>query len=253
MNTTFVRLLLISTAAMAQQQQDANLYAYFNWTGGPFGQNLDQRISVVQKAKATYWAMIWDMDHAPSGNSGGYMGLQTDGTRFDGSKGDTAIFSIWGARKSEGAGCGKFGGEGTGMSCRAAFPIIAGRWYRLRTWKLREEAQGVWWGGWVLDETTGVETHLGNLLAGRGQSTLSGHANFSEYYGSPVASPQMVPKSIVLWSTPSADETAPGKYRFTSTFEKGTKAKGTTGSVTNAGRIDTGHGTVMAVRIVQGG
>ena len=51
----------------AQQQQDANLYAYFKWSGGLFAQNLDQQLMVKQKARASYWAMIWDLSTAQGG------------------------------------------------------------------------------------------------------------------------------------------------------------------------------------------
>ena len=196
---------------------------------------------VEQKAKASYWAMIWDL---PGSEGGGYMGLQTDGNRFDNTTGDTAIFSLWGAKKAEGPGCGKFGGEGTGLSCRLAYPINKARWYRLRVWKVSADAGGVWWGAWILDESTAKDELIGKIQVPAGQSTMSGHANFSEYYGAPVASPRLVPQSIVLWAAPAADQISKGKYRFNSTFKEGTRAKGTTGSVTNTG---------AAVRIVQGG
>ena len=241
---------VLPEAMRAQQQLDANLYAYFDWSGGPFRQNLDQQLMVKQKAKASYWAMIWNLS---TSKGGGYMGLQTDGNRFDGSQGDTAIFSLWGAQKSEGPGCGKFGGEGTGLSCRLAYPINTDRWYRLRVWKISADSTGVWWGAWVLDETTGKDSYIGKIQVPAAQATMSDHANFSEYYGSPVESPNLVPQSTVYWTAPGADQISPGKYRFTSTFKEGTKAKGTTGSVTNTGAVKTPLGPAVAVRIIQGG
>jgi hypothetical protein len=115
------------------------------------------------------------------------------------------------------------------------------------------DARGVWWGAWVLDETSGVETYLGKLQVGAAETSLSGHANFSEYYGPPVAAPRLVPQSTVLWSIPGGDEEAPSKYRFTATFKEGTKARGTTGAVTEAGAVETPQGKTRAVRIVEGG
>jgi hypothetical protein len=63
----------------------------------------------------------------------------------------------------------------------------------------------------------------------------------------------MAAQSTVLWSDPCGDEEAPGKYRFTATFKEGTRAKGTTGAVTDAGAIETPKGSTRAVRIVEGG
>lgn len=153
---TALRLLLSGTIVVfsllsfssGQQQLNANLYAFFNWTGGPFGQNLDQELIIRQKAASSYWAMIWQMLNT---TNGGYLGLQTNGNRFDGSTGDTAIFSVWGATKARGPGCGAFGGEGNGLSCRIAYPIAMNHWYRLRVWKVSANKSGVWWGAWVED------------------------------------------------------------------------------------------------------
>jgi hypothetical protein len=82
---------------------------------------------------------------------------------------------------------------------------------------------------------------------------LSGHANFSEYYGPPLAAPNLVPRSTVYWITPAADQVSPGKYRFVSTFRNGTKACGTTGSVTDVGKVKTPLGPNNTIRIVQVG
>ncbi|MES2394129.1 MAG: DUF3472 domain-containing protein [Acidobacteriota bacterium] len=234
---------------VAQQQQNANLYAYYNWSAnGPFMQNLDQELVIRQKAHSTYWSMIFSM---PS-SDGGYLGLQTDGNRFDKSTGDTAIFSLWGAIKSNGPACGDFGGEGTGLSCRLAFPITPNHWYRLRVWKVSANSRGVWWGAWIMDETTNQETYLGQIEVGPKQNSMSDQANFSEFYGAPVASPNLVPRSIAVWSTPAADEISPGSYQFNSTFKSGTKADGTTGSVVAFPLVSPLKHT-QAVRITQGG
>ena len=78
---------------------------------------------------------------------GGYLGLQTKGNRADGSLGKMAIFSIWDAVEAEGAGpggfgCVRFGGEGTGWSCRIPYHWVAGHAYRLRVWTERRRLVG---------------------------------------------------------------------------------------------------------------
>jgi hypothetical protein len=101
--------------------------------------------------------------------------------------------------------------------------------------------------------TTGIDTLIGKLRVGAAQTTLSGHANFSEYFGNAVASPKLVPQSSVYWSTPGADQISPKKYRFNGAFKNSTKAKGTTGSHTDIGNVDGPKGPIKAVRIIQGG
>ncbi len=249
-----VAMSLSTSISWAAQQQDANLYAYFKWDGRPYFQNMDQQLSVRKKAAYTYWAMVWQMDHGP-GSAGGYMGLQTNGSRFDGSHGDTAIFSIWGSTGHDGPSCGKFPYEsgGTGFSCRVPYPINIDHWYRLRVKKVSEDARSVWWGAWVLDETTGTETYIGKLKVAATETSISGQMNFSEYYGDAVARPDLVPQSIVYWTSPSADLTASGNYQFNSVFSNGTRAKGTTGSVKAIGPVNTPAGVKEVVQIIQGG
>ncbi|XES00078.1 hypothetical protein HEP87_58105 [Streptomyces sp. S1D4-11] len=58
-------------------------------------------MQITQKANHSYWAMMWDFTATPG--NGGYMGLQTDGTRFNRTTGETAIFSLWNANASRGA------------------------------------------------------------------------------------------------------------------------------------------------------
>jgi hypothetical protein len=80
-------------------------------------------LRVPVKATASYWAANWNWTDA---SYGGYIGLQTNGNRADDSAGDTAIFSLWNANGG-GPGCIRFSGEGTGMSCRLAYPIKTDR------------------------------------------------------------------------------------------------------------------------------
>ncbi|MCY4510647.1 MAG: DUF3472 domain-containing protein, partial [Acidobacteria bacterium] len=113
--------------------------------------------------------------------SGSYMGLQQEGT------GDRKVrFSIWNAtafRASavEGAACRPFGGEGVGMTCTIPYAWETGRWYRLRIRMLDSDAEGQWWGAWVMDDA-GRERRVGDIRApGRGLITAT--STFNEYYG----------------------------------------------------------------------
>ena len=110
-----------------------HLYSEWAFQGSGSGYwNVDQQMKVEQRAPATYWAMLWNWQGA---SHGGYLGLQTNGNRLDGTTGDTAIFSLWDANAASGPNCGTFGGEGSGYSCRLAYPIAANRYYRYRVWR----------------------------------------------------------------------------------------------------------------------
>lgn len=134
--------------------------------GGPLYM-LDQHVRVNRKAPTTYWAMQWALEPDPAGrDTGAYMGLQTGGTRPDGSTGEIGIFSMWtgdAGRPAPGGVCGAFGHEGSGWSCRIPFTLVEGRWYRYRTWMLETDASGTWWGAWLRDETSGAERYVGSI------------------------------------------------------------------------------------------
>jgi len=250
--TVAVALLVVGSPSVAgaAQQQNANLYAYWNWSpAGSFGQNLDQELSIGRKASSTYWAMSWRLDNS----NPGYMGLQTNGNRFDNTVGETAIFSEWGSDNYRGPSCGRFPYEsgGTGYSCRLPYTIKVGAWYRLRTWKVSQDGTGAWWGAWILDESTGTDTQIGQLHIPGAGTTISQHSNFSEYFGTSVASPNAVPASTAYWTQPVADLGSSG-YRYSASYAYGTIGTGTVGSVTPYGTVQTGLGTTNAVRVQQG-
>jgi hypothetical protein len=98
--------------------------------------NVDQTVWVVVRAGYTYCSLNWAWTNT-SQSSAGYMGLQTNGQRFNGSVGDTAIFSLWNANGYRSGNCGTFAGEGNGLSCRLPYTIYGdGSGYRLRVWSI---------------------------------------------------------------------------------------------------------------------
>lgn len=228
------------------QHQNANLYAFWTMSaGGAYAQNVDQKITIEKKAVATFFAMLWNWE----GQSfGGYIGLQTNGIRFNGTKGDTAIFSLWNAVTARGLGCGTFGGEGSGYSCRLAYPFVVGRTYRLRVWKLESDPWGQWWGAWILDESTGVEQHIGDIMGPWGSGAIMPPSNFSEYFGGDVGC-NNVPVSTVLWHPPRGDQQGAGVYRSTGTYSGGNRGACVGGS-TSGVTVKEG---LWGSRIVQGG
>ena len=243
-------LMSIGTAdrAEAAQHQNAYYYSHWNFAGATAGYwNVDQQMKVEQKANASYWALVWKWSRDPQ--HGGYLGLQTDGNRSDGSVGDTAIFSLWNANAANGPACGTFGGEGVGYSCRLAFPIKTDAYYRLRVWRLDADSHGQWWGAWIQDLNTGVDSYVGSIRVASLFTTMTAVENFAEYYGPAVAC-SSVPMSKVLWTQPAANSRGGGRYQYGSSYAATSSDKGNcTGG--GATPVDLGH--TRGVRVVLGG
>ena len=69
-----------------------------------------------------FWATYWRFEGRAAVSDGAYMGVQTEGSRWDiNSSGPIAVFSIWGATSATpgpGAVCRPFNWEGIGIQCR---------------------------------------------------------------------------------------------------------------------------------------
>jgi Domain of unknown function (DUF3472) len=213
--------------AHAAQHENANIYAFWNFGDASGFWNIDQRVQITQKAPSSYWAMLWGFTSTP--NEGGYMGLQTDGSRLDGSQGDTAILSLWNANAASGSNCGTFSGEGSGYSCRLAYAIYPQTDYRFRIWRLNADAEGQWWAAWIQRMQTGVDTYIGSIRVTANKTLMTPSANFSEYYGNQVPC-NAVPQSIAYFTQPAADQLSPGYYEYGSIFDHYSRASCTGGN-----------------------
>jgi hypothetical protein len=234
-----------ATGTARGQQQNANLYSSWAFQGSGAGYwDVDQQMKVEQRAPATYWAMLWNWTGA---SYGGYLGLQTNGSRPDGSTGDTAIFSLWNANAVSGGNCGAFGGEGSGYSCRLAYPIAVNTYYRYRIWRGSADSSGQWWGAWIENMSTGIDTYLGSIRVGSGNTLASGVANFVEYFGTAVTC-STVPRSQAVWTQPAANSNGNGSYQYGASYAGMTKGACTGGSAT-----PVSLGWTNGVRVVLGG
>lgn len=229
--------LSVPAAASAAQQQNANAYAYWSWTGSPFW-NVDQYIRIDKSAPATFWAqnLTWR-----GRSDGAYLGIQTNGTF-----GRTGIFSIWNANGAQGSHCLRFGGEGSGWSCRISFPFHTGRWYRLRIWRLQADAKGQWWGAWIYSPTTGKDHHIGNIRAPKAATQIGYAMNFTEYFGTAVPC-NRVPSSWVFFTQPAANYLGGGRYEFGSTYHSARF-----GSCTRGTAVPGSSGGMRGVELIHG-
>jgi hypothetical protein len=237
-------LVTAVTPAQAAQHQGGAIAVYWNFHGANGFWNIDQYVRVLQKSHHSYWAMQWGFTATP--NEGGYMGLQTDGIRFDGSRGEMAIFSLWNANASRGT-CGPFGGEGTGLSCRVPYSFSTNVYYRYRVWRLEADTGGQWWGAWMINMSTGAETHIGSIRVARTKTLTTTPLNFSEYWGDAVACDN-VPVSVADFTQPAANSLGGGRYEFGSVYSSFSRG-GCTGGSVNV--VDLG--TTKAARTTLGG
>lgn len=218
-----------ASPASAAQHQNANLGVQWSFGRATGFWNIDQRVQITRKAPSSYWAMQWGFTATP--NDGGYMGLQTNGLRFNKTTGDTAIFSLWNANATRGANCGSFAGEGTGLSCRLAYPVSTETDYRYRLWRLDADARGQWWGAWIMNLRTGVDTPVGQIRVDRAKTATTTPLNFSEYWGTAVPCGR-VPLSTAYFTQPAANQLRPGVYQHGSRFARSTRGACTGGSAT---------------------
>jgi hypothetical protein len=166
--------------------------------------NIDQEIQLPKIGKSTFWALSWTF---AGSNDSGYMGIQTDARRPDGSKGQMALFSLWTADNSRGANgrCAAFEENGHGLSCRMNWTIRTGATYRLRVWRGEADATGQWWEGWIHSDYRNVDYHLGDLhvpAAGHIRINPTSVGNFIEYFGEAVACTK-VPLAFGIFTQPA--------------------------------------------------
>jgi len=154
-------------------------YSYF--VGGPF-REMTFPIEVVEapvSGATYYWAQTF---YFGTTDKVGYTGLQTGSGCGGGRVGKRAIFSIWdatGAVAGPRATCEKFGGEGVGYHCCAAFEWREGVVYRFT---VREVAASQWELS-VHDPVTAGDVVLGTITASAPYGRLATQTTgFVEYF-----------------------------------------------------------------------
>lgn len=150
-----------------------------------------------------FWAHQVTLHHG----GGGYIGLQSNGSRWVGPPGKTVIFSLWeaeGWKQYQYDTCMPFWEDGEGYSCRMAYDWQFGHKYRLSISFAGTDASGTWWAGSVVDTTIGVATKIGDLHVPTKDLLGWWTATFTEYFGPTPASCAALPYSKVQWGRLSA-------------------------------------------------
>lgn len=151
-----------------------------------------------------------------------YMGLQTN---VENTKG--LVYSMWGAvecrpgQNPDGSpGVAEIfdnpaghGDAGRGCHTHIRYNWVQGRTYHLVNWMVSHDTTGTWWGGKVIDETTGVQTIVGQTKMPRGWGWINGYSdNRVEYYSAPRTSCAELAYTKVRWFPVTAND---GQYTAT--------------------------------------
>jgi hypothetical protein len=120
----------------------------------------------LDTSQGYFWAHQFALRDSGAPPSGGYVGLQANGSYPPGRATKVAIFSIWNALDALGPGIAqRFGGEGTGYQTLIRWAWVAGRRYQLRVGTRGTDRQGDrWWVATVRDAATGSEAEIGRIL-----------------------------------------------------------------------------------------
>ncbi len=186
---------------------------YTNWFWNPpsigFGSLQHELLIEDVTPGASYF---WSHQFKFVNGDGGYMGLQSNGNRVNGTKGKTAIFSIFSAGiEGSKASCvvqqsGFDGYNTSGTSCRIPYEWVLGRKYKIRTAQFGRDADGSWWIASVTDETTGIETYIAKIKTPPAWKGLSNWSTmWTEYFGPKLSSCSNLPYSRVRFYRPSAN------------------------------------------------
>jgi len=215
----------------AQQQQWASQYIFWKFDQNAKDiMNIDQKIWVQRSNNKSYWPLVWSWE---DGNGvGGYMGLQqgTSGSN------QNVRFSLWNAidadvSNAKGATARKFGGEGIGYTCELPFTINPNKFYRYRLWRLNEDAEGRWWGAWIIEADSNgnlIEHPLGKIKVPKKYNhvDVNSISNFVEYYGDRMDECRKVPPSVIGFTPPYVNYKGNGNYTAYSTYNYSNKAEG---------------------------
>jgi hypothetical protein len=155
---------------------------------------LDQHLWIAESTPTTAWSLSWSFGERATFA----LGLATDALRAGGERADSAYFSVW--RQ-----------DAPYQVQRVTTAIEAGRFYCLRVRRL-----GLvdidHFSAWIRDEATGHEVHLGRISIHREDAGCAIY-NSTVYFG-PDLPRDLVPPSVVYWTTPRLNERPDGSCQI---------------------------------------
>ena len=212
-----------ATAPSGASVPAIGVYPGARWDGPVVGFNnsaIDQTITPVRLTGSQFWStQTW----IGNPDTPAYEGIQTTGSLVNGQISDMALFSLWNAidaTPGPGSVCIPFGGEGTGLTCRAPIDVVAGHAYNVHIGLDHVDGANGWWHGTVTDTTTGEVDDLGVIEAPNNGSAY-GPVNFMENFGDHTGlACDQYPYSVGDFDTPmltpsSGGEAVPATLRTT--------------------------------------
>ncbi|MDQ3932010.1 MAG: DUF3472 domain-containing protein [Actinomycetota bacterium] len=175
---------------------------YSNWTWPDSNyEDIEEKVAILDHTPGAsfFWAHQFGFD----AGDGGYIGIQ-DGSYPNGGK--IALFSIWQANAASGPNCGVFSAEGRGYTCRIdPYSWVENRTYRLRVQASGSDDQGKWYGAWVQDVSSSIDSYIGKIRVPLSWGGLQGSTSWSEYFGPALKTCAEMPQSTIQWYYPTAD------------------------------------------------
>ena len=176
----------------------SNSYTVPAVAGGYTNMSADVRVTREPGVNGnTFWATQFFYGDG----TGGYIGMQQN----DGST-KIAIFSIWNATgwsSAYNANCSNFGSEGSGVSCKVAYPWVQGHKYRFNVLKTSSSALNETWAGQVTDLGTGTTQTIGEIQQGVKAVGLTSISQFVENFAQgseQYSSCSQVPAAVAIFS-----------------------------------------------------
>jgi peptidoglycan hydrolase-like protein with peptidoglycan-binding domain len=202
---TAVAMVAVAPPASAAVRPNGT-YSNWTWPASSSGYyNFDLNLTVLNSASGSHY--FWSHQFWLKGGQAGYLGLQT-GSSPNNTK--IALFSIWGANAAEGPRCGPFVENTPGYTCRLdPYNWVTGRSYRLRVWAAGADAGGDWWGAWVRDSATGVDSYVGRIRVPASWGSLdTGSVAWTENFGPLPATCSGFPWAKAQFTFPTANNGA---------------------------------------------
>lgn len=210
-----------------QPHQNANIKVFWDWADGQFIKT-EQEVKIQMEAPDTKWAMHIDFFGQPGG---GYLALRTQ----TGSQIGMAEFTVFGADNCQegatGSACKYISSPDQGYSIEIPFPMSPGHRYQFRVTRLEADGNGRWWGAWVTDMDTGLESYLGKLRKPNANTLAKNTYNYVEYTGGSMPCDQ-VPGSNAYFFPPKATGHDSSGTNFTGTYSNYSLGSCVTGQVT---------------------
>lgn len=182
------------------------IYQYLTFPHAENGYySLDQSI-MVQKDPGDGAYYFWACQFSIMNGEAAYMGLQTDLETPAGNLHKGVNVAMWGATDAQPIGTGAGMRPNTdgapGRAIYMPYEWEQGIVYRLRVWQVDSDNNGFWWGFWILNESTGVDTEIGKIYVPLKDFIGNSCINWTEYYGGgnddPCDSPVRKPESVAF-------------------------------------------------------